>query len=293
MLKHILYLILSTVLITACETQVKIDIPYDGDKLVVNSFLRQDSLVYVRLTQSDRYRASFNFLEPSAAIVQLYENGTLKEVLTKRTINSLNYYVSTTRANPLKAYSIIATAPGLPVASGGDVIPPKPLCRGNNFSELVDGFKLQFVINDPAATKNYYMLRIRPADTNRAATGPRIRVQRNSVVFFRADAFGSNEYQATADRETYSELYFSDERFNGRQTTVTIKLDSYNNTSLYIAPELVSLTEGAYKYLVSYDRQQNNQGNFLAEASQVYNNITNGYGIIAGTSDSLLLIRKN
>ncbi len=46
------WMLLLMVAATACEKVVEMDVPYDGDRIVVNSFIQPDSAVYIRVTRS-------------------------------------------------------------------------------------------------------------------------------------------------------------------------------------------------------------------------------------------------
>ncbi|WP_341842774.1 hypothetical protein [Chitinophaga caseinilytica] len=50
-MKKAAYLLAITAL-AACEQSADIPVPYEGDRIVVNSLVQEDSVIYLRLTRS-------------------------------------------------------------------------------------------------------------------------------------------------------------------------------------------------------------------------------------------------
>ena len=53
---------------------------------------------------------------------------------------------------------------------------------------------------------------------------------------------------------------------------------------------LSTVSEGQYRYTRSVDLQYENDGNPFAEPVQVYTNVENGFGIMAGSSASQVVV---
>ena len=280
----------------SCEKEVKIDLPYEGNKIVVNSFIMKDSLVYARLTNSSQLASSNNFPIPSGAKIDLYENDVFKETLTKKNIYGREYFASVSKAIGGKKYALKASATGLDNAEGSDTIPQKASFTPVEFKQTNTGneekAKLVININDPAGQKNYYRLRLYGADTNRQSTGPRLIVNKHYYHYFKVDNLASNNnFDIFGDYE-YWQIYFTDDEFDGRNVSLTVNLGYFSSSMMYIAPELVHLSRDSYRYLQSRDNQFNNEDNPFTEAVVVYNNIRGGYGIVGGMADSITVARK-
>ncbi|OFY88145.1 MAG: hypothetical protein A2236_13130 [Bacteroidetes bacterium RIFOXYA2_FULL_33_7] len=81
-------------------------------------------------------------------------------------------------------------------------------------------------------------------------------------------------------------VIFSDDLFEGENLNLSLFVSKYNFYTLQtpVIISLYSISEAFYKYSISLDEQQNVAGNPFAEPVQVYNNVTDGYGIFAGYS---------
>jgi Domain of unknown function (DUF4249) len=294
-INRLLLLIVSAIALGSCERDVAIDLPYEGNKIVMNALIMRDSLVYARVTNSSELNTNSSFQTPAGAAISLYENDVLKETMQRKMINGYEYFVSSFRSQEGKKYTLKATASGLDAAEGSDRIPAKPSFGVEEYKEVtVNGtveYRVTIRINDPAGEKNYYRLRLYGADTNLSATGPRVLVRKYDRQYFDVDNLASNAaFDVFGDNE-YREVFFTDDRFDGRDVSLTLNL-SYNNGSTYLAPELVQLTRDAYRYLQSRDNQVTNEGNPFTEAVVVYTNIAGGYGIVGGMADSVAVVRK-
>ena len=300
MRKKISYIIVcclsSLLFFLSCEKEVKIDLPYEGDKIVVNSFIMKDSLIYARLTNSSQISNRNYFPVPAGAKIDLYENDVFKETTTVKNIYGREYFVSSSKAIAGKKYTLKATATGLDNAEGSDTIPQKASFAPVEFKQTTSGnnekAKLVITINDPAGQKNYYRLRLYGADTNRSATGPRFIIDKYDFYYFKVDNLASNnDFDIFGDYD-YRQIYFTDDKFDGRNVSLTVNLNYFPSSISYIAPELVHLSRDSYRYLQSRDNQFNNEDNPFTEAVVVYNNIKGGYGIVGGMADSITVVRK-
>jgi hypothetical protein len=281
---------------SACEKPVNIDLPYEGNKIVINSLMMKDSFMYARLTNSSQLSSSSIFPVPAGAKIDLYENDVFKETLTRRNIWGKDYFVSVSKAIEGKKYTLKASAAGLDNAEGSDLIPHKPYFDGIEFKQTNSGSdqkaKLVININDPAGEKNYYRLRFYAADSNTSVTGPRFFINKQYYQYFKVDNLSSSsDFDVFGDYE-YSQLYFTDDKFDGRNVSLTVNISYFSSSQQYIAPELVHLSRDSYRYLQSRENQFNNEGNPFTEAVVVYNNISGGYGIVGGMADSIKIVRK-
>ena len=300
MRKRIIYIavacISSLAFFPSCEKDVNIDLPYEGNKIVINSFMMKDSLMYARVTTSTQINNRNIFPVPAGAKIDLYENDVFRETMATKNIYGVQYFVSSSKAISGKKYSLKASATGLDNAEGTDTVPQKPSFAPSEFKQISTGndqkAKLVININDPAGQKNYYRLRLYGADTNLSAAGPRLLVNKQHFHYFKVDNLANNNnFDIFGDYE-YWQIYFTDDKFDGRNVSLTVNLSYFPSSFLYIAPELVHLSRDSYRYLQSRDNQFDNQDNPFTEAVVVYNNIKGGYGIVGGMADSITVARK-
>lgn len=280
--------------ITSCERQVSLDLPYDGDKLVLNSIFKNDSVVYAKLTVSQPVNFnSFNYTVPAGAAIKLYENDVYREDMQMVQLNGVTFFRSTAKTIIGKKYTLKATATGFTDVEGADVIPAAVPFVARNFREVATANntteKLTVVLPDPAGVTNYYRLRIFSADTNLNATGPRY--FKGNELYFQINEFSGNGGFDLFGDSYDSEFIFSDETFNGREFQMNVDLDYYGGND-YVMVELTALTKETYRYLKSSNSQQLNQDNPFVEPTTVYNNIRNGYGITGGAAVQNFFIKK-
>lgn len=265
-------------LMTACEQKASLDLPYEGDKIVLNSFIQADSPVYIRVTQSQPAAVinDLGFKELPNASVTLSENGQPFGPLYWQVINGRGYFVSANRAKPGRHYSITAAAMGLTSVSGSDTMPGQP-----DISDLFaqkTGNRVRFTLKDPEGIENFYRIRLYRADS---VNGVITAVQK---LEYRLDPAFSNNFADIIGDTYYKDVMINDERIEGK--TVQFVLQTREQvTYAHLIAEVSGLTEGGFRYLQSLNNQVENSqdsANVLGPPVKVYSNIQNGYGIVAG-----------
>ena len=299
-LSYTIILIFIIISYPGCSTkEIKIKLPYAGDKIVINAIITNDSIVYAHITKSAAIQTNLtSFEELPGCKADIYENDIFKETLTEKVINAKRYYVSAFKVKSAHKYSIKVSLPGLQNAEGSDEVPVKPAFlpldywKLNNSPDSTKPYKVTLKLKDIAGAKNYYRLRIFPASYN--TNTRRYTISRNSSLNFSIDNFTkqNNFFESFGDNLNRI-IYFTDETFDGQEITLTISLGTMSSERLYIAPELVTLSEQSFKYFNSKEKQINNEDNPFAEAVMVYNNIKGGYGIVGGMADSIAVVRRS
>lgn len=282
----------------SCEKSINIDLPYPGDKIVMNTIMTNDSAVYVHITRSASAQADVrSFPELTGCKTGLYENDVLKETLTETIINGKRYYVSALRAKSSKKYTLKVSYPGLADAEGADEIPVKPsfkaldFWKADNPADTLAPYRLDIKLNDPPMGKNFYRMRILTASYN-SATG-QYAANINGEIRFNIDNFRTtNGILGFAGRNLEKVVYFSDETFDGQEIILNLYLRAGNSERIYVAVELSALSRSAYLYFDSKQKQIDNTDNPFSEAVVAYNNIKGGYGIVGSKADSLSIIKR-
>jgi hypothetical protein len=83
-------------------------------------------------------------------------------------------------------------------------------------------------------------------------------------------------------------ILVKDVLFNGRQAEVRIKMENWQSPSYFAGVRVVlrSVSEDYYNYMATKELQDETSGNPFAQPVSVYNNVSNGFGIFAGLSNS-------
>lgn len=281
----IVYTLALLTVFTACEKQARIDVPYDGDKIVINSFIQPDSPVYIRVTKSDPVAVvnDLYFKELDKAQVALLANGEPFSTLRRQVINGRGYFVSDKPARAGLRYTVTAASTGLDPVSASDTIPMQP-----DISELYaqkGGNQIRFTLKDPGIS-SYYRMRVYRADSINGA----LHILKDTPrVEYRLDPSFNDSFTDIIQNAYYLDIVVDNERITGR--TVSFLLQTrYAITSNYLLVEVSGLTNGAYLYLRSRDAQQRDSIN-VGMPTKVYSNVENGYGIVAGIHTKRLVTK--
>jgi Domain of unknown function (DUF4249) len=300
-MKIIASFIIVLLAITACEKKVEVNIPYDGDKLVLNSLFIADSNLYARVFVSKKVTSSNNFSSPASALLTLFENNVSVGNFSAVTIFGTQYYKSPVTAKAGKSYKIIAASPTYTTVDGVDSVPQvaqvqiQSVSIINTANNTVSDFdrKIKFILNDDATKEDFYLIKIFAADTNRTSTGPRFIFTNGTQYGFSCEIEGLNTNPISAlNNFGEQEVFITDETFNGKNITLTANFDQYGGSYSHYALEVTSLSKSTYRYLKSVLLQQNTNGDPFAEASIVYSNITNGFGIVGGANKKISFVKK-
>ncbi len=292
-----LFIIPIIFLCASCEKSVDVDIPYDKDRLVVNNLFFADSSMYARVLISQRLTRSFNYIEPTSAVVTLTEDGVPRGVCSQIFINGSKYFKSPVVATIGKKYKFEVTATGYETVEGEDLVPTAVTGQANTVTTLTTTAnsdfdrRIKFTFQDNPNEENFYLIKVYAADSNTTAVGPRFRYPNGRIgLSSEIEGFSNNQqaFLSFGDNQTY----LTDESFNGRNITMNVSFDHYSGNYSHFAVEVTSLSKATYRYLKSRDQQDRSQGDPFAEATIIYNNIKNGFGIVGASTERIFYIRK-
>ncbi|WP_167015324.1 DUF4249 domain-containing protein [Chitinophaga sp. Cy-1792] len=281
--RHIfLLLTLLAILSMACEKPVNITLVYEGNKLVVNTMMQQDSPVYVRVTRSvpvNIYDESAFEELPDVTVSLTDEKGTVM-ALSRQQIQGKWYYVSSQPATRGHRYKVAASAAGLTPVEAADTLPAKPQAaeataqRGSN--------RIKFILKDNPGSHDYYQIRVFNIDT---ANRPL------SALYFKLDpAFNNNLVDIISTVQSTS-LIMSDSRFDGREVTFVLQTQDPVPTTGKLMVEVTALSYDAWQYLKTATAQAEGNGDIVSEPVRVFTNVINGYGIVAGINANKLVFK--
>ena len=321
-LPHKLSFIISAILLTACDafdTIVDVEIPKEPPRLVANAFLQADSAVVLELTQSQSILSNATLREIAGATATLLEDGQQVAMLEGADTPGLYYSIFTPSVG--KNYTLQVSKAGFESIEATTFIHPPvaiqeievdtTLLINSYMSEdsiiterniVVNEARVTF--NDPANESNYYeLLAYRYVSQFIGDYDDQGNYIVTDTLRYLEQLYLSSDDPAVAEGESDvlegdSDFYgavlsFSDDFFNGKPYTLRFKLDAYYyeyqaDPQLYIM--LRSINEGQYRYFRSVDLQYENEGNPFAEPVQVYSNVSNGYGIVSGSSADQVVI---
>lgn len=263
----------------ACEKKVEIDVPYAGDKIVVNAFIQPDSAIYLRITRSQPPGASAFPEIPGADIS--FTAGNVNIPLQWQVINGKGYFVSRIPAPKNVLYNIKVIAAGLDTATASDTLPRQPILS-EPFAQA-GGNRVKFVLKDMKGWDAYQFRLykgVMSASTNKIVLSERLQ--------YRFDPSYNNNFTDLITENYRESNFISDERFDGKEITVVMQTKNVNIKGEYIILEVTGLTQDAFKYHKTLELQTLNEGNPLVDLNRVHTNINRGYGIMAGVNAARL-----
>lgn len=283
-MKQLLFFIYTFALVlilSSCEKKVNIQIAYEGDKLVMNTFMQPDSLIYVRVTRSvpvSVYDESA-FKEETAAQVSIAASDGATLPTTLQTIAGRKYFVSALPAKAGLQYQITAASAGLETVAAKDTLPPAPQAREGYAQK--NSTRIKFILNDRPGLGDYYRLRVFTVESGAP----------QKALLFRLDpAFNNNLIDIISNGNSTS-LVMDDSRFNGRELTFVLQTEAPLTQTDSLMVEVTALTRNAWSYLRTVALQQGNAGVIVSEPVRVFSNVKNGYGIVAGINTKRLIFK--
>lgn len=296
-MKNILYLIIVTLVLSifSCRKELDIDIKEKDKKIVLNGLINPDSLIKINLSKSIGVLESSNSLQfVNNAIVKLYEdNNYVEDLIFDKTGN----YYSTINPKRDKEYKITADVNGMKSVETYTSIPVSyevfdlkytadSTLYGDEYYHYYDyETTIDVSFNDPSDKTNYYILSF-------SRLYPKMRYNENTETYdtigYRLEALDYSSNTQVFEVYCYNSYIngyaFSDKLFDGQKCSIHSKLYNYYNEDLWIYINLYSISKDYFKYLKSYDKYEEVDGNPFAEPVIVYSNIENGLGLFSSYS---------
>lgn len=274
--------VLLVMLLNACSKHVDIQLPYEGDKIVVNTLIQPDSVVYVRVTRSipSSVFDDSGYKDIPGSTVTLTADGVAFSPLQVQVIKGLSYFVSEQKAVRGKQYTVQVTAPGLTAVTATDTLPGAPDVK--NASAQRNSNRIQFTLKDGPGTGDYYRIRIYVTDTS----------GRQGVYrLFRLDPAFNNNLVDFFTKNSYTSLVMSDERFNGKEINFVLETTEPMAALSLVTVEVSALTRNSYEYFSTVIAQQESGSSAIGNPVRVFTNVVNGYGIVGGINTKKLLFK--
>lgn len=294
----ILVLLLLVLLSMGCERDLELNIPDEGNKLVVFAPFSNQRPIELQLWRGDNFSID-SFILLTGAEVNLFENGTFRERLENVNSSTLSIpvYQSATIPKMGNAYSVEVSFPGFPSISSSSSIPafsPNTIV-GVEDVQLTDQsrsgalytVKAYFIFSDSMDIENFYHLKVfqdierislisegdTSISTRRIEIGPSVIENDNNMVL----SFDGG-------------MLFDDENFDGKSYFLQFWYTTNLNRDERLGKlhvQLKNTSEEYYLYYTSLSRQLTSPGPPNSEPVIVYNNIEQGLGIFAGYTVSM------
>jgi hypothetical protein len=277
-------IVLSILLLSACELIVDIDVPFENPHLTVNSFFTPDS-VWSATVALNRHILSDTMLQRiDNALLIVLDGDTPIDTLEHK--KNGNYRSDTGKPVAGKQYFIRCEAQGYAAVTGRSAIPEPAILTHVIIQTTSTNFGNTSLIRikfpDDPLVKNYYQLFVQ-------AEYESIDRETGEKTFYYNDV--SLE---SADPDIYSQsirihnsFLIKDVLFNGKEAELVYKSEYglYGNAGIRVLLRTVS--EDFYKYKSTALVQEETSDNPFAQPVNVYKNIENGFGIFAGYSTSV------
>ncbi len=311
MKKVILVSVALILIITACEKKLDIDIPEGQKHLVVNGIINPDSLIQIRLSKSQNVLDNNDIEFLSTADVKLFKDDEFVENLIH---TDTGMYLSSVFPDLNSEYKLTVDYSGLnPVSAVNTLTPPVNILSvdttisiriedyGEGYIDTVYEVHFQIKIRDNGNNTDYYFLGL-------SSLQPVYEEYNDELILTGYEEynewFDSNDHVFRGRKNDFSldgiqGKVFTDELFNGNEYTVNVRtqLYNYNNfdlgkSSLTYFIKLLTVTEDIYRYITSYNLNQQTQFDPFSQPVQIYTNIENGLGLFSGYTmdvDSLIV----
>lgn len=280
------------IVLMSCELIVDVDVPYEGDRIVLNGVQRTDYPWAVDVSRStyvldNSYRYGFPPL-PEAEVTVFGDDGSVLNLVG----DTLGYFKHDSYPLPGHRYKIVARANGLPEVHS-EMVMPNPVkiksveWDSSRVSNDPNSYRADVTVNvtfdDPAEEKNYYaaFVEVSFTITYQRPTDP---APRTDSLTQRYEAQISDPAIATADEQ---KRRFSDGTFNGKTYTAPIRAQFYASPGYKfyrIDIQLVTISDECFRYEESKELYNATEGDPFAQPVQIYSNVENGFGVFAGTS---------
>jgi len=310
--KSILIIVLAIISIYGCETTLTDYVAPDfHKKIVMTGLLQADSVVKITVSNSVNVLDTALIALPTNAIVQLFEDNNLIDVLqyTEQFNNhyymTFPFYKSTKTVSANHTYNIKIALAGYTTVSAKTTIPKtvqildidtltviKHIENGGGYQNEMEYLQFSLRFKDAQTEENYYAVSV---------YGINSFVQVYDSVGNITDTV---QYPANFGLETddlifdnnmnnYSMLYFSDKLINGNETVIKFKIpftkDFQSYLSYYVKKfaltiRLQSISKDFYIYKQTLSKYYDTHEDPLSEPVQIYTNVENGAGILGSMS---------
>lgn len=267
-----------------CELIVDIDVPFEQRQLTLNSLFHKDSLwsVHVSLNQHILDEATTERVRNATVVV--YKNDTPIDTLSH--VSNGLYRSDTAKPEIGQSYKITASAAGHQDVSAYSYIPlPTTITQVdvNTIEDVntpADESTIRVRFTDEPDEDNYYQIILEEETEVIDSQTGKITTMRYRVPIDTDDPSIEND-----EYVDYDGFLIRDKFFNNAEGVVSFKTFNIQQRHGMIVT-VRTVSEDYYRYKTTGGLQDETSGSPFAQPVNVYKNVTNGFGIFAGYSES-------
>ncbi len=279
-----LFMVIScAVLLMSCEKELILKDQDVQDKLVVTCLLDNDRDVKVYLTKNMALGESSSLNCIPDARVELYEDGTLLQVMPfviADTGIGFGYYTINYHPIQDRKYGVKVIHAQYDTVSATDLLPVVPVVtmhewvqKGDKGNRFRNKYKIR--LDEDGGRANYYRVNVFRKGVKYNLTSIK------DTVFSNYDA-SCGTFVTTALKDTvrdYSFFLFGDDGINGSSTELNLEFEApelLSTKTETLCISLYAVSKAHYEYYRTLEQYRGTKD--FIEPVKVYNNITNGYG---------------
>jgi hypothetical protein len=269
-----------TLVASSCEQDIHLTIPPNQAKLVVNSGVNPDSTLKVYVGRTVRLFDKTTTKEvDNAAVTVTTDDGSI--VLHSQ---GSGLYTSTVKPLAGKMYAIEVKAEGMATVTSNCTVPPRPTAGDVTISEVESAGKtftqVEFILNDPAETDDYYIVEMR-----RATNDSDLPAGKNLLYY---DLTTKDIFCENVSKDEYSrQLLFHDTSFNGKMKKIAFSIEGSIAGTAETECIVKRCSNDFWEYKRTLSLYEKNINSPFSQSFQVYTNIANGVGIFGAYSSTV------
>lgn len=328
-LLNFLIAVLSTLIFYSCEKVIEFKGEQTEPMIVVNSFVTPDSLIYAQISKSKFFlsnKTGFDYI--NNAEVSLYINNTFKEKLT---FTTNGFYISNLKPAIGDTIQLLVKATGLDDVESTSVVPDQAviLSADTTFKIIhtdlqMDGedtigyyqvgeFNFRIKLKDKSNRQNYYRLTLKRHAVIDAGGG--FTYEDEVYMPFILEGFeNTNNGGGLFDIfggmivDSKNQQLITDDLFNGKEFVLKFTANTYKRVvkpgyedKIYYGSDnvvseeytinLQEISKDMYLYLKSKEMADGIMDGFFTEPVQIYNNISNGIGILGSYTNNCITFK--
>ena len=285
-MKKISILLSFCLVLSSCEKEIDYQIPDPGDKIVVSANLENGETAKIYLSTSvysmlavdprtdDIYTARLFTDDPNSP----FELSPQLEVISG--FDSLYFYSAPHIISEGKSYRIEVSAPNLESITASTIVPAIKQIENVLFDPVSN--ELTFNFKDNASQDDFYLIEIKASGEDYglffSSADPSL-----NFFDFEADPLGGS-----GDGRSYGrEAFFDDNQFQGKSKVISVRLEGLDEGNQFYV-YLHHISESYYRFRLT--KQAASANSFFGEPVQIFSNVIGGYGILAGRSNSRILV---
>lgn len=278
----------------SCEDNINIDFPEAEENLVLNSLIRNGDSIKVNLGKTISYTDLSQPPSVGTGKLDLYKDGLWHSTgFVCQKVKSDDAYKDTTYtfcfnhiAQEKSHYRIVASSDGFDPIMGSTNTASS--AKIENWL-LSNSSSFSFDIVDNGNENNYYFFTVTRTDTFGQQEDELVTLQTQDLIL---ELIGSaDEVVNLPSGESIGTIGFvEDISFNGKRKSIVLTGFFFNNGILKL--NFYSCSESYYQFYRTSFRSQFLTNNILFSQSEVYSNVSNGYGLVGSVWDTVIEIPR-